>query len=325
MNIIFFGTPYFSAYSLTEIIKSNYKVISVVTKPDTKKGRGRKILPSEVKKTAIANNIEILEPSNLNDINFLAKLQGFKADLFVIIAFEKLPETVWKIAKKGAINLHTSLLPEYRGSAPINRVIINGEKDTGITTFYINDKIDTGDIIMQKKISLTDKITAAQLHNKMMIEGCQLILDTISKVKEGNIKTINQNITKKYRYANKISKDLCRINWKNPIINIYNLIRGLSPFLEKEKYLKDVSICPSAWCFLNNGKINKRLKINNVEITEKTSNNFLSISTDNRSYLHVNLKDNSLAITHLQLEGKKRMNIKEFLRGTKISVNHSIS
>ena len=324
MNIIFFGTPYFAAYHLEELTNSSYNIVAVVTTPDTQKGRGRKIHPSPVKELALSKNITVLQPNTMEDQDFIKSLKDLKPDLFVIVAFRKLPIHIWKIAIKGAINLHTSLLPDYRGSAPINRVIINGEKHTGVSTFYIDDKIDTGDILLQKKILLNNQITAGELHNILMQEGSKLLLKTLKELNK--IIPRKQQVLEKTNIAYKIKKEDLRINWHLPIENIYNLIRGLSPMLNNEEYLNDVAICPSAWCIYNDGKIKKRLKINYSKIIKSDSNDkFLSIHTDNKNYLHINLKKGKLDVINIQMEGKKTMNIKQFLAGNKINDLSTIS
>ncbi|MEE2931734.1 MAG: methionyl-tRNA formyltransferase [Bacteroidota bacterium] len=324
MNIVFFGTPYFAAYHLEQLIECAYNIVAVVTTPDTQQGRGRKIHPSPVKKIALSHNLTVLQPDKMQDKTFIKNLRSLKPNLFIIVAFRKLPEYIWKIAGKGTINLHTSLLPAYRGAAPINRVIMNGETHTGVSTFYINDKIDTGDILLQKKILLSNQITAGELHNKLMESGALLLLKTLNEL--NNISPVKQGISQSLKIAYKIQKQDLRINWNSPIENIYNLIRGLSPLINKEKYLEDVAICPSAWCIYNNGHTERRLKINNSEIIKESSGNkFLSLYTDNKEYLHINLKEGRLAIINVQLEGKKAMNIKQFLAGNKINTLCSIS
>ena len=313
MKIIFFGTPQFASEILQKII-SKHEVVCVVTTLDTKKGRGKKFLPSNVKETANKLNIPVLQPENLNEKKFIDDLKKFNADLFAVIAFRKLPKEVWEIPNRGTINLHTSLLPNYRGAGPINWVLINGEKTTGITTFFINDKIDTGDIILQKEINITENMTAAQLHNSMIIEGIEIINKTIDCISKNKVKKFTQPQSNGFKKAPKIKKDLLKINWNKSALEVHNLIRGLSPYVDKYTMLSDVSICPSAWFFLNN----KRVKIYKASLTDKINHNS-TIDTNNKNYLNINFEDKALSIEVIQMEGKKSMEIKQFLQGRKIN------
>ena len=319
MKIIFFGTPNFSSQILKEISKNN-DILCVVTGEDSKQGRGKKIKFPDIKKTGIELGVPVLQPKNLKDQIFIKSLQNFNADVFLVIAFRKLPKEVWEIPKKGTINLHTSLLPEYRGAGPINWVLINGEKTTGVTCFYINEIIDQGNIITQKKISLNQNITAAQLHNQMIIDGIEIVSETIKQITEERINTIIQSENKDLKNAPKIHKELLRINWNEPINKIHNKIRGLSPYLDDNELLKDVSICPCAWFKLNN----KRVKIQKTSICE-VINNDSRIDTDNKNYLHINFKNKALALEMIQIEGKKPMLIKQFLQGNRINSSDKIS
>jgi methionyl-tRNA formyltransferase len=319
MKIIFFGTPNFSSQILKEISKKN-DILCVVTSEDSQKGRGKKIQFPDIKKTGIELGVPVLQPKNLKDQIFIKSLQNFNADVFLVIAFRKLPKEVWEIPKKGTINLHTSLLPEYRGAGPINWVLINGEKTTGVTCFYINEIIDQGNIITQKKISLDQNITAAQLHNQMIIDGIEIVSETIKQITEEKTNTIIQSENKDLKNAPKIHKELLRINWNEPINKIHNKIRGLSPYLHDNELLKDVSICPCAWFKLNN----KRVKIQKTSICE-VINNDSHIDTDNKNYLHINFKNKALALEMIQIEGKKPMLIKQFLKGNKINSSDQIS
>ena len=313
MKIIFFGTPNFSSQILREISKNN-DILCVVTSEDSQKGRGKKIQFPDIKKTGIELGVPVLQPKNLKDQKFIKRLQNFNADIFLVIAFRKLPKEVWKIPKKGTINLHTSLLPEYRGAGPINWVLINEEKRTGVTCFYINELIDKGNIIIQKEISLDQNITAAQLHNQMIIDGIEIVSETIKQIEEEKVNTISQSENKNLKKAPKIHKELLRINWNEPINKIHNKIRGLSPYLNDNEMLNDVSICPCAWFKLNN----KRIKIQKTSISEIINNNS-HIDTDNKNYLNINFENKALSLEVIQIEGKKPMLIKQFLLGNKIS------
>ena len=316
MKIIFFGTPTFASTVLESIIKKN-TVIATVTAPDKRKGRGKKIQESAVKKVSNENNITCFQPTNLNDEGFNKQIQKLKADLFIVIAFRMLPKLIWTIPKLGTINLHTSLLPNYRGAAPINWVIINGEKTTGITTFFINENIDQGKIILNKEIKLPKNITAAMLHNLLITHSKELINETIELFLNKNVISVSQENSQTIKIAPKLSKELCRINWSESINSINNKIQGLSPLLENNQILKDVSICPSAWFEIKIQNIIKRVKIQKSEITEIKNKN-LKIDSDNISYLNINFDHHALSIQHLQIEGKNPMNIKQFLQGNKI-------
>ena len=319
MNIIFFGTPKFASEILNEISKKN-NVVAIVTSVDRKKGRGKKIQYTDVKKIGLELNIPVLQPENLKEKSFIENLKKINADLFLVIAFRKIPKEVWSIPNKGTINLHTSLLPDYRGAAPINWTLINGDKSTGISTFYINEEIDQGDIILQKSINLDKDTTAAQLHQKMILESIILINNTLSKTQDGLIEKTTQNDNSDLRKAPKISKELLKIDFDKDIYSVHNLIRGLSPFLENNELLSGVEICPSAWFYLNN----RRIKVQKTLITE-IKNSKSKIDTDNKSYLHINFRDKALSIEIIQPEGKKSMDIMSFLQGNSIKDSDIIS
>ena len=319
MKIVFFGTPDFSSQILKKILNGN-EIVSIVTAEDSQKGRGKKFQFPDVKKTGIELNIPVFQPKNLKDDKFVEKLKKFNADIFLVIAFRKLPKKVWQLPKKGTINLHTSLLPDYRGAGPINWVLINGEKHTGISSFFINDKIDQGDIILQKKISIDKNMTAGQLHNQMIIDGIEITNKTIELIRNNTHKIKIQNQSETHKKAPKINKELLRINWGQSIDQIHNKIRGLSPFLNKNELLKDVSICPCAWFYLNN----KRIKVQKSSICEKINDSKI-IDTDNKTYLNINFSQKALSLEMIQIEGKKPMLIKQFLQGNKINENDQIS
>ena len=319
MKIVFFGTPDFSSQILKKILNGN-EIVSIVTAEDSQKGRGKKFQFPDVKKTGIELNIPVFQPKNLKDDKFVEKLKKFNADIFLVIAFRKLPKKVWQIPKKGTINLHTSFLPDYRGAGPINWVLINGEKHTGISSFFINDKIDQGDIILQKKISINKNMTAAQLHNQMIIDGIEITNKTIELIRNNTLKIKIQNQSETHKKAPKINKELLRINWGQSIDQIHNKIRGLSPFLNKNELLKDISICPCAWFYLNN----KRIKVQKSSICEKINDSKI-IDTDNKNYLNINFSEKALSLEMIQIEGKKPMLIKQFLQGNKINETDQIS
>jgi methionyl-tRNA formyltransferase len=325
MRIVFFGTPYFAATNLKVLISEGYNILTLVTPPDSRKGRGKQLKPCAVKEVGIANNIPILQPLKLKSDDFIEKLRSFNADLFIVVAFRMLPELVWRIPTKGTINLHTSLLPNYRGSAPINWVLINGDKETGITTFFIDKQIDAGAIIQQEKIQLTDKTTAAELHNTLMNKGNNLLIKTLNAIKNDSATQTPQQYSKNILEAPKLTKELLKIDWNKSAVDIHNLVRGLSPFLNNNTMLKDIAICPSAWFFLeDNANNQKRIKIHLTEVIKSESNDLLRIKTDNKTYLHIITNKDVIAILNLQVEGKNYMTIQQFLQGNKITENHKI-
>jgi len=325
MKIIFFGTPGFAATTLKFLIDNGHEILAVVSAPDSRKGRGKQLQATEVKTLAVDENIDVLQPLTLKDPDFVDKLKSYNADLFVVVAFRMLPEIVWKIPEKGTINLHTSFLPNYRGAAPLNRVLINGESKTGITTFFINEQIDAGQIIMQEQVILNENTTAAQLHNILMKKGSVLLNNTVNAIENNKFNQIVQSYVSIMKDAPKITKDLLKIDWSKTASEIHNLVRGLSPVLDNKHLLKDVAICPSAWFLLQDDKgNNKRIKLQLTTLSTVTKTAYLSIDTDNDSYLKINVKDQSLNILRLQAEGKTSMNIKQFLQGNKINSNFKV-
>ena len=293
------GTPDFAVYSLKILVNRGYNIVAVITTSDKPSGRGRKLNFSPVKKFCLNNNLKYLQPKSLKDKLFINELNLLDADLQVVVAFRKLPKVIWEMPKLGTFNLHASLLPKYRGAAPINWALINGEKETGVTTFLINEEIDTGKILLQKKIKIQDDENAGSIHDKLMIIGSDLICDTID-----NFKTIKKKKQSGMpSLAPKIFKNDCKINWNNNIDEIFNKIRGLSPY-------------PSAWCdFLNN----KTIKILKSEIELfKHDLKIGEILSDNKTYLKFAAKNGFIKVLELQLEGKRKVSIQEFLRGYKI-------
>ena len=306
------GTPEFAVSSLEILIKSGFNVVAVITAPDKPAGRGQKIKQSAVKEFAIKQQIKILQPTNLKDSIFISELKALKADLQIVVAFRMLPEIIWDMPKLGTYNLHASLLPKYRGAAPINWAIINNEKETGVTTFKIKQAIDTGNILYREKINLNSDITAGELHDQLMKIGAELLLKTVVEINknliEGNeLNFISQNDENKY-HAPKITKELCKINWNKSGDEIYNLIRGLSPY-------------PTAMAYLNNGDDKPSIiKIYNssFKIIEHNYDSGL-LNTDNKTFLNAYCKNGIIQINDLQIEGKKRLLIADFLRGTKLN------
>jgi methionyl-tRNA formyltransferase len=313
MRIVFMGTPDFAVASLEKIIESGQNVLAVVTAPDRPAGRGQKLMPSAVKEAALKHNIPVLQPEKLKSEEFIAELKNINADMFVVVAFRMLPEIVWNMPKYGTINLHGSLLPQYRGAAPINWAVINGEKETGVTTFFITHEIDTGNILEHRKISISEKDNAGTIHDQLMIVGAELLAETIGKIERNEIKAQPQDNfigKQELKHAPKIFRETCKIDWNNSTEKIYNLIRGLSPY-------------PAAYSDLSEeGKELVSIKIfetEKEEILKQVQNKPPGhIETDGKTYLRVFTNDGSLSILSLQYPGKKRLSIEEFLKGNKI-------
>lgn len=314
MRIVYFGTPEFAASQLEAILAAGYEVAAVVTTPDKPAGRGKQMRASEVKECALAHGLTVLQPEKLKDEAFVGQLRSYNADLFVVVAFRMLPEIIWSMPPKGTINLHASLLPQYRGAAPINHAIINGETETGLTTFILDKEIDTGAMIMQEKIAIGEKMTAGELHDALMILGNEVIVKTIKKIEAGKVDATSQNyvIEKEnltLKPAPKIFKEDCYIDWRKSGREIYNFVRGLSPY-------------PAAHAKIQNpdGEV-LDLKIFETELQPKSGayDTIFSIKTDEKTFLEVVLNDSCIKILEIQQAGKKAMKIAEFLRGARIS------
>ena len=303
------GTPEFSVPCLDELIKNNFNIAGIITAPDKPAGRGQKLISSAIKKYAIRTGLSpILQPVKLKDPAFLEKLHSLKPDLQVVVAFRMLPESVWALPEKGTINLHASLLPQYRGAAPINHVIINGETETGVTTFFIRHEIDTGNILFQERIKINDNETAGELHDRLMNTGATLVVKTVRNIMAGKYEETRQSeLTGKFselKTAPKITTEDCRIHWDKSAKMIYNFIRGLSPY-------------PAAWSEWKQKDERKfNIKIYN-SVPEATIHNHKpgTLITDHKKFLKVACSDGFISITDLQLAGKRRMNVCEFLRG----------
>jgi methionyl-tRNA formyltransferase len=303
LRIIFMGTPEFAVPSLEILVQNSYNVVAVVTAPDKPAGRGLKLKESPVKEAAVRLQIPVLQPEKLKSEEFLNELRSYKADLQVIVAFRMLPEAVWNMPAKGTFNLHASLLPQYRGAAPINWAIINGEIETGATTFFLQHEIDTGDILFYDKEQIKEDDTAGTLYERLMNKGAQLVLKTVKSITEGNYKPQPQITSGEIKAAPKIHKETCKIDWNKSAEEIRNFIRGLSPY-------------PSAWTNLN-GKDHKIY-------FATASNESLSLDpgqfkSDNKSYIKIQTGNGVINILDLQMEGKKRMTVEEYLRGNKLS------
>ena len=294
------GTPEFAVPCLEKLLEANYNVVGVITAPDRPAGRGKKLRMSAVKEFALSKNLTILQPTNLKNKYFQEELKALQADIQVVVAFRMLPETVWNMPSMGSINLHASLLPQYRGAAPINWAIMNGEKETGVSTFFLQHEIDTGKIIFQEKIAIKKTDYLDVIYDKLMNIGAKLIVKTIDAVNEGNYPQIVQDHIKEIKHAPKIFKETCEIDWNEEVESIYNQIRGLSPY-------------PTAWTKLEN-KTLKIYKANSISCKHANENGFVEFT---KEAIHFYCKNGYIEITELQLEGKKRMKTKDFLQGYK--------
>lgn len=308
LKIVFMGTPEFAVASLSSIIDHGYNVVGVVTSVDKPQGRGLKVNVSDVKKYALERELPILQPLSLKDPHFIEELESLQADLFIVVAFRMLPEVVWSMPRFGTFNLHASLLPKYRGAAPINWAIINGEKETGVTTFMLDKQIDTGNIILQQTLTISDDETTGTLHDKLKEVGSALVIRTIDSILKGEVNTTPQEDLigeVKLPIAPKLNKDICRIVWSKEVSTVFNHIRGLSPYpaafskIVKPGFESDVKIYGC--------HIDDRLVATECEPGE--------IVSDNKSYLSIRCSDGFLSIDELQLAGKKALKIKEFLAG----------
>ena len=310
------GTPDFAVEALRCLVEGGYNVVGVITMPDKPAGRGHKLQFSPVKQYALEHNLPLLQPEKLKDEAFVEALRAWKADLQIVVAFRMLPEVVWNMPRLGTFNLHASLLPQYRGAAPINWAVINGDTETGITTFFLKHEIDTGEVIQQVRVPIADTDNVGIVHDKLMLLGGRLVVETVDAILAGTVKSIPQEemaVVGELRPAPKIFKDTCRIDWNRPVKRIYDFIRGLSPY-------------PAAWTELISAD-GKRMVLK-VYQTEKrpATHNFPvgSIHTDHKSYIDVAVKDGFLRLHSLQLAGKKRMNITDFLNGFKQIAEYTV-
>ncbi|HSY77494.1 MAG TPA: methionyl-tRNA formyltransferase [Bacteroidia bacterium] len=307
LRIVYMGTPEFAVATLDALVQSSHKVIAVVTTPDKPANRGLKLQSSAVKEYAVQRNLPILQPDKLKSEDFISELKKLNADLFVVVAFRMLPEIVWSMPKLGTINLHGSLLPQYRGAAPINWAIINGEKETGITTFFITHQIDTGDILMQEKIAIEENDNAETIHDKLMVSGAALVVKTIDAIADGTIKAMQQSAVEELKHAPKIFREDCEIDWNKPIDDVYNFIRGLSPY-------------PGAYSILQNEegeKLTIKIFSTKKHIDLVIPAGELLISGKNETL--IGCEDGALEVIELQAEGRKRMKAADFLRGFPLS------
>jgi methionyl-tRNA formyltransferase len=308
LRIVFMGTPDFAVGILDTIYQNNYEIVGVITAPDKPAGRGQKVSFSAVKEYALSKNLHLLQPTNLKATDFLDELKQLNANLQVVVAFRMLPEVVWKMPQLGTFNLHASLLPEYRGAAPINWAIINGETKTGVTTFFIDDKIDTGAIILSKETPIGTNESAGELHDRLMQLGSAAVIETLELIKTEKVTTTLQNSAIEEKTAYKLNKENCKIDWTQPGNTIFNLIRGLSPY-------------PAAWSYIIDGTNEWNVKF--YEATFETSTHSKkagTIITTKKDFI-IYTTDGFLKITWLQFPGKKKMQAHELLNGITFTEN----
>jgi methionyl-tRNA formyltransferase len=296
------GTPEFAVSTLDAILSSGFNVVGVITAPDKPAGRGRQLSQSAVKTYALSKGLTVLQPTNLKNENFIAQLEALNANLQVVVAFRMLPKVVWQMPEYGTFNLHASLLPNYRGAAPINWAIINGETKTGVSTFFIDEKIDTGEMIMQKEVEISKSETAGELHDKLMHIGSALVVDTLNLIQNDNVETTPQKNYPEIKTAYKLDKDNCFIDWNRSVKNIYNQVRGLNPY-------------PSAWCLLKNGDDELNVKIYNVDAIECDHEYSIGTIITNKQEVKVAAKNGMILLNEIKLPGKRKMDVKSLLNG----------
>lgn len=312
LRIVFMGTPEFAVASLDILVKNNYNIVGVITVPDKPAGRGQQVQQSAVKKYALEKNLPVLQPEKLKAASFLEELKALNADLQIVVAFRMLPEVVWSMPRLGTFNLHGSLLPQYRGAAPINRAVMNGEKETGVTTFFLQQEIDTGRIIFRERTAIGENETAGEVHDRLMMIGAELVLKTVQAIDSNNFPAVYQAEFiangEKEKHAPKIFREDCKIDWSRSLDEIHDMIRGLSPY-------------PAAFTTFTapgeNGKTTEHaVKLFRTSKEHSSPSSAAgSLSSDGKTFLKVAVKDGFLRIEELQLAGKKRMTISEFLRG----------
>jgi methionyl-tRNA formyltransferase len=308
LRIIFMGTPEFAVGILDSILTNNYNVVAVITAPDRPAGRGQKIKFSAVKEFALQKELPILQPTNLKDEAFLSELKSYNANLQIVVAFRMLPEVVWKMPSIGTFNLHASLLPQYRGAAPINWALINGDEKTGVTTFFIDNKIDTGAIILSKTLDIEPNENAGALHDRLMILGSEAVVETLDLISDSNVNLIIQTQNEDLKTAYKLNKENTRIDWNQPAVTVKNLIRGLSPY-------------PVAWTKFNEGDKEYDVKIYEATISDDSSEGKVGEIKTNKKSMLIKTADSWLEISSLQFPGKKRMDVESFLNGQKLPLN----
>lgn len=308
VRIVFMGTPDFAVESLKTLVENGYNVVGVITAPDKPAGRGQQLSESAVKQYALKNGLRILQPEKLKNLDFIAELQSLNVDLQIVVAFRMLPEIVWAMPPMGTFNLHGSLLPQYRGAAPLNWAVINGETETGVTTFLLSHEIDTGKIMFHEKTPIGENDSVGDIHDRLMVIGAQLVLKTVNALANAEVEAIDQDVLVEsaglIKHAPKIFKDDCRIDWTKDMVSVRNLIRGLSPY-------------PTAWTELVHKEKNETLtaKIFAASLDNSMPGAPGTIQSDGKKFLKIACPDGWLSITDIQLSGKKRMKIEELLRG----------
>ncbi|WP_348810630.1 methionyl-tRNA formyltransferase [Flavobacterium maritimum] len=308
LRIVFMGTPEFAVGILDTIIKNNYEVVGVITAADKPAGRGQKIKYSAVKEYALANNLPLLQPTNLKDESFLTELKELNANLQIVVAFRMLPKVVWEMPELGTFNLHASLLPNYRGAAPINWAIINGETKTGVTTFFIDDKIDTGAMILSAETAIEPTENAGQLHDRLMHLGSKTVIETLTLIEKGNVPTTIQEDPVDIKTAYKLNKENCKIDWTKSALEINNLIRGLSPY-------------PAAWCFFGDNNEEWNVKIYEAKIISEAHSKAIGSLICTKKEMKIAVENGYIQVLSLQFPGKKRMSTPELLNGITFSEN----
>ena len=308
LRIVFMGTPEFAVGILDTILNTNFEVVGVITAPDKPAGRGQKIKYSAVKEYALEKNLKLLQPTNLKDETFLAELKDLNANLQVVVAFRMLPKIVWDMPKFGTFNLHASLLPNYRGAAPINWAIINGETKTGVTTFFIDDKIDTGAMILSKEVAITPDENAGQLHDTLMHLGSEAVAETLELIQNGKAETTLQVDSAEIKTAYKLNKDNCKIDWNRPGKEIHNQIRGLSPY-------------PAAWSFFSDNGQEWNVKIYEAKFRPQTHAEAIGKIMTTKKEMKIAVSDGYIEIIQLQFPGKKNLKTSELLNGISFGTN----
>ncbi|MNK07652.1 Methionyl-tRNA formyltransferase [compost metagenome] len=306
LRIVFMGTPEFAVGILDTIYQHNYDIVGVITAADKPAGRGQKVKYSAVKEYALEKGLRLLQPTNLKDESFLEELKSLEANLQVVVAFRMLPEAVWKMPKLGTFNLHASLLPQYRGAAPINWAIINGETTTGVTTFFIDDKIDTGAMILKQAIEIGPDENAGELHDRLMDLGKDAVVKTLTLIENDNTETTIQPTDDDVKTAYKLNRENCKIDWTKPGAEIHNLIRGLSPY-------------PAAWCFFQDKGQEWNIKVHETQFIKEAHDKTIGSIIADKKEISVAVKDGLIKINSLQFPGKKKMTSRELLNGMTFS------
>lgn len=318
LRIVYMGTPDFAVESLRCLVEGGYNIVGVVTGPDKAVGRHGSVLqPTPVKQYAVEHELRVLQPEKLKDEAFIEELRSLQADLQIVVAFRMLPEIVWSMPRLGTFNLHASLLPQYRGAAPINWAVINGDTETGVTTFFLKHEIDTGAVIRQVRVPISDTDCVGDVHDRLMMLGGNVVCDTVDDIIAGTAQATPQEqlITEELRPAPKIFKDTCRINWQKPTKQVYDFIRGLSPY-------------PAAWTNLitpESTEIVVKIFESTIVNTKHSELPCGSIETDGKHYIYVHTLDGTLSLSTLQLAGKKRMNVEDFLRGFRLTDGYKMA